>query len=1102
MKLRISPLSDKKILKLSSGEVTSHRLLDARTQQPHEKGLFSQRIFGPLIDYVCICKHLIGKRHAGKVCEKCGVMIGRAKVLRSSRRGHITLPVPLVNPLATKPLSLLFNLTQAEITRVSTGAGYIRINDSDDGPIMLKNPPRRVVLEIFKFPAPGTQRSSLPFVYLGEFIDLKETYNISKTLDNPTRESLLKDLYSDKQRIENWLLSKVLVPPPSHRPLLMNESNKIISDSRNQLYSRLIARKQRFERALNDLPNIQIILQQMLCQMQVALNSVYGGKIGENIPGILDLLSGKSGLLRKNLLGKRLDYSARAMITPGPNLALDEVGLPRRIAYELYKPFILHELIKNNKDCTIKKAIRMHDTNHDCAVTALEHVMKNRWVIINRQPTLHKFGLMAFKAVLHDDLVLRIPPLLCSPFNADFDGDTMAIHAPLRDKAKEEAKTLMSPAQALNNPMNGEALIKPSHEMVLGLYFMSKMDTNKPVRIEQSFDRLMYLYESTNLRLGECIIFRKGTDESTTCIGRLILENILGVTIKTELTKKNIGSIIEVASNNFTNEEMLCKLKEIQDISFAVVTQQNLTLSIKDFQTPSTKNSRFEQGYKHSRTLSKSVRKQEINKEDAYERKIRRWDTLLKKLYDDFIQETDELNPLLIMEKTGARASKEQIAQLVIAKGLTTDTSNKIIEDPIKGSLFEGLDPFEYIQSCQGARKSMADKIYTTPLSGYLARRMVFAARDLYIVTKDCRTKKGIQVKKSDVWKGRKILSEQEDFIIVRSPILCEAKRGICQVCYGLDLSTRNPIAIGSAIGCVAAQSLTEPATQMSLRTFHTSGSAVVNEQSLTVRAKVAGTVRKIVNKGSAIVVQVDDSRYWIHKSASIEVKEKEKIEEGRILAVYTTNNMENDDIVGKLIVIEKYFELNADKKKGIAVVALEDGVVSFKSLEFGIQVKIGEREAGCVNNSPILVREGEIVKKGRWLSQGELDVDNLYETTGNLALVAQLFIERMLILYAEEGVNISPVHIETIFRSMSETIITTDGKVGLRRFDKYKKKNVLLLGISDVSKTSPSWLKSAGFGWVKAALAKPFLNTQTSYDLPVERIMSGQIPLFDINRD
>ena len=1114
MKLRLTPLADTQLSALSNGEIVSPTIMNKRTRLPEEGGLFAQRVFGPVKPFQCACKKYTGRRYAGHVCERCGVEIGSPR-LRSQRMGHIALPVPVINPLALVPVAQVLDITSTGLKRVTEGRAFVTVKDDPEGGVILKNPERRVSLKIATKATAGAQRSVMPFLTVLHKINLLKTLSVAST---EKRRIVLQSVGKKDSRWQDWFVHSVVLPPPTHRPVIEGAQGTVV-DVRNELYARLISRKKRAEQVLERFPHSEVILQTMICHIQKTVNQIYlgGGKsMRSTIPGIVEILSSKQGLLRGNLLGKRVDYSGRAVIVPGPTLALDEMGLPRKMAYTLFMPFIIHELLQDEDVATYEAARKLYRRKTPEAVAAMERVVRDKHVLLNRQPTLHRFGMLAFRPVLTDQKAIQIPPMVCSPFNADFDGDTMAVHVPLSPQSQKEAREKMSPLRIMLGSLNGSAMLSPTHEMVIGLYTMTNIADNKITRTERSFDRVMFIYSQGELDLQTCFRFRDKTGERETCVGRLMVEDIMGVPpITAPLTKRTIARLVEKTVQRYPAQDALRRLKRLQETALELATQNSISLTVKDFHRPQNKDRLFAEGYDFEKLLQSKVKDGTLGPRDAYERQVRRWGETLGQLEQDFRQEAGEDNSLIVMEKTGARASMTQIAQLAISKGLTTDTMNRIIPTPIQANLREGLNTVQYVVSCQGARKSLADKTSATPRSGYLTRRLVSVARDLYITEHDCGTECGVVLPPEHA-PGRHVLEmdNKSQTIVARSPMFCESRGGICAACYGTDPSTGTTVKVGTPIGVVAAQSLTEPTTQMTMRTFHTSGAATVGG-SLATRATEGGKVRSIEPVGDpqdpdAWKVSVRDQVYWVHRHATLEVHEGSVLPLNGVIAVYTTQSaqnsgkdveMANEDIAGKLVVLERYYELQVHKLPYIAVISDRAGKVTLRPApDKGIKILVGGRIMGVVHNAPLRVVEGERVKRGQQLSHGEIDVAAVYDRTGDLALATKLFVHRVMELYQEEGIRVAPVHLEVIFRAMTEIVEKADGNLGLRRFDAHDPQDVLLHGVSDACRHNPSWLKKATFGWVKSTLAEAHQTPLTSYDLPTERLMMGQRDLIDID--
>jgi len=600
---------------------------------------------------------------------------------------------------------------------------------------------------------------------------------------------------------------------------------------------------------------------------------------------------------------------------------------------------------------------------------------------------------------------------------------------------------------------------------------------------------------------------RYGGGEVETCAGRLILENVFEVPITEVLTKKSLRTLISAAHDVLGHQKLMKALDQLKSITFAEVTKLGFSLGMNDFVLPSTRSDRIQEAERFAETLLTKCRAKQITEEERVERKVRRWMETIEGLQRDFIQEAGDENPLVIMLQTGARVSMTQVSQLVVAKGIQAQAGGRIIENPVQNCLMTGLGTFDFFMSCYGARKSMADKKMATPISGYLARRLVNAARDLYISMTDCGyTAEGLWLRRCDA-EGRTTLSGERveasrssEFVVVRSPIFCRATRGICAVCYGYDFSRRAPVRVGTAVGVIAAQSLTEPCTQLTMRSFHTSGAAELKDSPLVIRSAVPGEILVHNVSDGVTRILVGNSSYYVHTHlSSLLVRDGDHVDVGTPLAIYTTKELNNEDIGGKLVTLESYYEAKRGRTH-TALVAKLSGKVQIVGYDDVIALRVETGDFQEVKDVPVFVHDNEEVRKGQFLTYGEI---GLREYEDDLELAALIFVHRMLQLYGEEGIHPAPSHLEMIFRAMTELVEVEDrpGKFGLLHFGDPGKRRIL--GVTDVGILYPSWLKNIGFGYTKEGLTRAAMNFSVSRDLPSERIITGEYPLFEpIERD
>ncbi len=1133
MKWKIKFLSAEKILKLTSGEVVESKLFNTKTLLPIPNGLFCEKIFGPLEDYTCLCTKEKQIYRRGYSCPRCGVPFMRT-LLRRTRTGYVRLATPHVHPLAIPLFAQLFCIDSQEFKQVMRGDAWILWEiDPEAGTLIIRNQRHKIRIST-KCNDPRMERSPLGLYLLTEQIDLQKTYELYTEMIEKARKGdstkdwrrnarFLGHCLKENLRLTDLFITLLPVIPPDLRPVLLKGSHTIINP-KNELYSNALWRKLRLhytqDPRWSNYPSIlkKDLLRLAAASSQIALNErlIDGFKDLHHTPmkSLLQDLPGKKGHFRSKMLGKRVDYSARTVITPGPQLTLNEVGIPRIMAVQLFNPWIVG-FLKDQYHYTTNRIRRLFKQDDPLLYDVLTEVVKDKVVIMNRQPTLHRLGMLCFNIHLHDGKSLLLHPMVCGVFNADFDGDQMAVHVPISIEGLEETKRLMYPSENLLSPANSSPVILPSHELVIGLNDLtciregtSHCYLTKERAKEEYYREIIRINDPVEI----CTPARFGGGKYLTCVGRLILEDVLGIPITQPLTKNLLKEVVSLSYDLIGKENLVKALDFIKNIAYTHVTQMGFSLGMKDFISPSMLEHRVETAQQYVSDLVTQHHTGIITENECQERKIRTWMETIETLQKDFLYEAGKRNPLVVMLETGARVSMTQVSQLIVAKGIQASSNGKIIEDPILHSLKTGLTPHEFFLSCYGARKSMSDKKMVTPLSGYLARRLVNAAGDLYISEQDCGyTTEGVELQKRYAagrltCSGERInTNTSQEYITVRSPIFCQAKKGICATCYGFDPAKRAQVTLGTPIGIIAAQSLTEPCTQLSMRSFHTSGVAELKDSSLVVRARLAGKVSFENDPLNAFLMKlyIDKEYYIVHRNnVRILVEEGQHVIIGDPLVVYTSKNLLNQDIGGKLLLLERYYELgmtekhNAKRKYQNALIAKEAGIVELQiQEEKTVNIFINGKTQGVVHDIPIFVHSRQQVRQGEFLTYGEANLLDYY--VDNLACVSNVFVQRMQHLYEEEGITSASVHFDMIFRSMTELVEDTEGNMGLfREGDTGQRK---LLGITNVGRLYPSWLKRISFGHIKEGLEKAAAGFEVSRDLPSERLLYTQFPLFDI---
>lgn len=1097
MKLKIQLMTPERILELSHGQILNQKTMNFyfTTPRPEQDGLLCEKIFGPVDSYECKCKDLMTKKHAGEVCNKCGVEVTDSYV-RHQRLAHIELPLPIIRPLTDLGLLQLFSFLKKSTIKMLTSYDYgLLFVVNDKGKYIING--QRGNFKVVPFTDEYRKDAyTLPDAILN--LDIEESAEL-----NPKIRKLLDNGIDPC----NYVLTRIMVSPAGLRPVMFISGMWIIHHH-NHLYARIVRRSHRIELLQSKpmIPKIILLNEQKLLQKAVDELFILGTKDnkGKELKSIVDSISSKEGRFRQNLLGKRVDYSGRSMIVCDPSLKLSEVRIPQDMAFELFKPFIINalkcKLKKEGVQYPYRKAKSLYKERNIKAIEILDEVVDGKkLVLLNRNPTLHRYGVQAYWVRLSNYNAIGLHPLVCTGFNSDFDGDQMSVHVPLSEKAFNECKELMLPESNLLSSRDGEPLIQPSREMIIGLYHMTNIKEVEKIKYISDRGELDYLLQSGNLKINESIIYNK----IKTCAGRVILCELLDTKIDKPIDKKTIGKMISIYYNNHTKTEMMNMLDTLKDITFEQATLSGLSLSIDDIKPPKNRDKIFKE--------VEEFCEQDTSKTN--ELKIRKWYKAIKDLETEVIDELGPNNSLMIMLKTGARASRSQISQLVVAKGLISNLSGGISSEPVKHSLADGLDTFEFYKTIPGSRKSLSDKKLLTPKSGFLERILVSMSRDLYIDGEDCGSTEGIELLEKNAV-GRytidgKLITKVNDpnkYVIVRSPITCKMKSegGVCRKCYGYNPATRQLIKNKSSVGVIASQSLIEPTTQLSLRQFHHSGVASIKSSPLAVKTTIDGNIKisDIDSKLTEIsIIGKDENRQYLVSKDKCKflVKDGQQVSKNCILVLYE-QELGNEDVVNTISLLTSYFLL-PDKKPQSTVVAKKSGVVLLKKKELEeeeeekgrVEIFIdGEKQGELTNDYPIYYGTGDYIEKGMFLSYGEVNLDILYSECG-LAFTGRIFVNRLLDIYKDENITIYPCHLEMIFRAMTEVVIDSRGKYNLRRMTDDIEKICLFGGIK-CSKSYPSWFKKASFGWVKECLKSIAIEPQITLDLPSERIMTGEL--------
>ncbi len=943
--IRISLASPEKIRSWSHGEVTKPETINYRTFKPERDGLFCARIFGPIADWECLCGKYKRMKHRGVICDKCGVEVTLSRV-RRERLGHIELASPCSHVWFFKGLpsriGYLLDITLRELERVLYFEAYV-IVDPGEVPNLSK-------AEVIS----DERKRQLDQEFPGKFVAMMGAEGIKELLKKVDVESLSLEIrermktelsqqkklkYAKRLRVTEsfrksgnkpeWMILDVTpVIPPELRPLVPLDGGRFATSDLNDLYRRVINRNNRLKKLI-ELHAPDVIVRNEKRMLQEAVDALFdNGRRGRVLRGannrplksLSDNLKGKQGRFRQNLLGKRVDYSGRSVIVVGPELKLHQCGLPKKMALELFKPFIYHRLEQRGHCTTIKQAKELVEQQDPVVWDILEEVIKDHPILLNRAPTLHRLGIQAFEPVLVEGKAIKIHPLVCTAFNADFDGDQMAVHIPLSPEAQIEAATLMLAANNILSPAHGSPIAVPTQDMVLGLYYLSKarpgtkgegrtfasnddvlialemgeVETLSPIKLRYTGKviDLAHAFDNQNVMHTEPIEFNKQYMDTT--VGRVIFNDALPEDmpfINGLLKKKGLSQLVQYTYLRFGLQTTVQMLDRVKELGFTYATRAGISIGIDDMVVPQSKPVLVKEAERDVIAVQSQYTEGAITNGERLNKIIEIWSKVTERVSEEMFKVMEEddrtgryLNPIYIMADSGARGSKQQIRQLSGMRGLMAKPSGDIIETPITANFREGLNVLQYFISTHGARKGLADTALKTADSGYLTRRLVDVAQDVIVTETDCGTGNGIYVEPivesgeiiealRDRIVGRVVLEDQLDYegnkivgvnhevseelaaaiqaagierVKIRSVLTCESKRGVCQLCYGRNLATGRLVERGEAVGVIAAQSIGEPGTQLTMRTFHIGGAATrVSEQS-TQDTKSDGYVKYI----------------------------------------------------------------------------------------------------------------------------------------------------------------------------------------------------------------------------------------------------------------
>ena len=1094
--IRIKLASPQKIRDWSHGEVKKPETINYRTLKPERDGLFCARIFGPTKDYECACGKYKRMKFAGVVCDKCGVEVTRARV-RRERMGHIELASPVSHVWFFKGLpsriGQLLDMSLRELEKILYFEEYVVLDSKiptvkkrellsidkarklldEHGPDSLKlGMGAEAIRELLRDLDLDALARDLRAQMLGE-TSVQKRKKIVKRLK--VVEAFLK---SGNQ--PEWMILEVIpVLPPELRPLVPLDGGRFATSDLNDLYRRVINRNNRLKR-LMDLKAPEIIIRNEKRMLQEAVDALFdNGRRGRVITGpnnrplksLSDTLKGKQGRFRQNLLGKRVDYSGRSVIVVGPYLKLHQCGLPKKMALELFKPFILRKLEERGIASSIKAAKKYVEKERPEVWDILEEVIKEHPVLLNRAPTLHRLGIQAFEPILVEGKAIEIHPLVCTAFNADFDGDQMAVHVPLSMEAQLEAQVLMLSSNNILSPANGTPLAVPTQDMVLGIYYLTKErpGARGAGRLFADMEEVRIAYDHEEVDLQARIRLRWRGEILETTVGRVLFNEIVPEPLRfvnQELKKKEITALVARCYNLLGNEATVAFLDELKDIGFRYATLSGLSIGIDDMHIPSSKERHIAEARRQVNEVEQQYQDGVITNGERYNKVVDIWAHTTELIAEDMFRELEagaaggEFNPIYMMADSGARGSRQQIRQLAGMRGLMAKPSGEIIETPITSNFREGLTVLEYFTSTHGARKGLADTALKTADSGYLTRRLVDVAQDVIVSEYDCGTVKYIEA--TPLVEGGEIIQSLKDRVIgrvaaedvrdplsgevivqmnqeiteelaqkiedagiekvrIRSVLVCETKRGVCVMCYGRNLGTGRLVELGEAVGIIAAQSIGEPGTQLTMRTFHIGGTASRVVEASKHEAKNAGVVkyhnlRTVMNRDGDLVATnrngeigiVDErgrerERYPVVYGAKLKVKPDQPVKPGTVLVEWDpftnpiltefTGRAEYQDIVENVTVREEIDEVTGLARK--VIIEDPDG-----RLQPGIIVRSpatdGQPEREYRYPLPVgahlVAADGAAVYAGDILAKIPRETTKTKDITGGLPRVAELF--------------------------------------------------------------------------------------------------------------
>lgn len=1105
--IQIGLASSQDIREWSKGEVKKPETINYRTLKPEAEGLFCEKIFGPVKDWTCHCGKYNKIRYKGMICDKCGVEITRAKV-RRERMGHIELASPCTHIWYLKGtpsrIAIVLDVSPKELEHVVYFASYIVMDPGKTGlkyKQILNEQEYSEAIEMFGYGSFDARMGAEAVLELLKAIDLdKEAEELTEELEGASTQKKIKVLrkletiesFRQSGNRPEWMVIEALpVIPPDLRPMVQLDGGRFATSDLNDLYRRVINRNNRLRRLL-ELSAPEIITRNEKRMLQEAVDALIdNGRRGRAVTGpgnrplksLSDMIKGKQGRFRQNLLGKRVDYSGRSVIVVGPKLKFYQCGLPKMMALELFKPFVMRRLVETGKAHNIKSAKRMVERAKSDIWDVLEYVIKDHPVLLNRAPTLHRLGIQAFEPVLVEGKAIKLHPLVCSAYNADFDGDQMAVHLPLSIEAQAEARLLMLSINNILAPKDGKPISIPSQDMVLGCYYMTlDIEGSKGSgHVFQDYDEMIKAYQLGLIDLHAKVKVRVKLNEEDrgklveSTVGRFILnkkipqdlgfvnreEDPYSLEIDRVVSKKTLGTILDKCYQKHGNIVTSKLLDHIKSTGYKHSTLSAVSISMADVVVPKEKTALIEKAQKEVEKYEKAYRDGFMTEEERYEGVINIWNGITDEVTDALMKSLDPLNNIFIMADSGARGSKNQIRQLGGMRGLMASSTGKTVEIPIKSNFREGLSVLEFFLSSHGSRKGLSDIALKTADSGYLTRRLVDVSQDVIVTEDDCHTDEGHTVR--TIRDGKEILEELEERLIgryafedvinpkdgsiivkkdelidedtahfiqeigieevkVRSVLTCQTKHGVCAKCYGRNLATGNNVNIGESVGIIAAQSIGEPGTQLTMRNFHSGG--VANADDIT--------------QGLPRVEELFEAR-----------KPKGQAQIAQISGVVSINE---DDPQQRIVVI-------TDDKEGTAVE---------HPVNYAARLK---------------VHEGDYIEKGKEITEGNASPQEIMKVLG-VEGVEDYIIKEVQRVYRMTGIDINDKHIEIICKQMlkkvrieaqNDSSFLPGALVNIYDFIHENKKlkeegkipaegKRILLGISKSSLATDSFLSAASF--------------------------------------